>query len=196
MWSGPLLKEVTRQPVVWATSIRISLPHALHLLTWPTVPKRKLTIYIPAKEKDEWVRSATGKKRRKKEEAYFNYMGKLLKQVHPHFSGCSWILDALRVLKDWQLEWVSLEAVRLSLYNHRRTITTREILEAVKQRCSQRSLGINEVDLHGSVVEMIALVQKQKIVSFGGLSWKTKYRKSTHWSRGLGVTHLSLILCF
>ena len=93
-----------------------------------------------------------------------------LSQVHPDFSGCSWILDALRVLKDWQLEWVSLEAVRLSLYNHRRTITTREILEAVKQRCSQKSLGINEVDLHGSVVEMIALVQKQKIVSFGGLS--------------------------
>ena len=44
-------------------------------------PKRKLTIYIPAKEKDEWVHSATGKKRRKKKETYFNYMGKLLKQV-------------------------------------------------------------------------------------------------------------------
>ena len=43
-------------------------------------PKRKLTIYIPAKKEDEWVRSATGKKRKKKE-AYFNYMGKLLKQV-------------------------------------------------------------------------------------------------------------------
>ncbi|XP_061285855.1 histone H2A.N-like [Bos javanicus] len=133
-------------------------------------PKRKLTIYIPAKEKDEWVCSATGKKRRKKKAAYFNYVEKLLKQVHPDFSGCSWILDALRVLEDWQLEWVSLEAVRLSLYNHRRTITTKEILKAVKQRCSQKSLGINEVDLHGSVVEMIALVQKQKIGSFGGLS--------------------------
>ena len=44
-------------------------------------PKRKLTIYIPAKKEDEWVRSATGKKKRKKKEAYFNYMGKLLKQV-------------------------------------------------------------------------------------------------------------------
>ena len=43
-------------------------------------PKRKLTIYIPAKKEDERVRSATGKKRKKKE-AYFNYMGKLLKQV-------------------------------------------------------------------------------------------------------------------
>ncbi|KAM7231591.1 hypothetical protein CapIbe_016352 [Capra ibex] len=133
-------------------------------------PKRKLTISIPAKEKDEWVHSATGKKRRKKKEAYFNYMGKLLKQVHPDFSGCSWILDALRALEDWQLEWVSLEAVRLSLYNHRRTVTSRDILEAVQQRCSQKTLGINEVALHGSVVEMIAPVQKQKIGSFGGLS--------------------------
>lgn len=95
-------------------------------------------------------------------------------QVHPDFSGCSWILDALRALEDWQLKWVSLEAVRLSLYNHRRAITSREILKAVKQRCCQKSLGIDEVDLRGSVVEMIALVQKKKkkkkIGSFGGLS--------------------------
>ena len=83
-------------------------------------------------------------------------------QVHPDFSGCSWILDALRALEDWQLKWVSLEAVRLSLYNHRRAVTSREILKAVKQRCCQKSLGIDEVDLRGSVVEMIALVQKKK----------------------------------
>nr|XP_044600478.1 histone H2B-like [Equus asinus] len=100
-----------------------------------------------------------GKRRRKKKEAYFSYMGKILKQelrpsarirlaymtshfqteTHPDFSGYSWILDALGSLEDWRLERVSLEAVRLSFYNHRRAVTSREILEAVKQRSSRKS---------------------------------------------------------
>ena len=72
-------------------------------------PKRKLTVHIPAKEKAEWVRSATGKKRRKKKEAYFNYMGKLLKQVswdsvfgsleRPRWMSCSW---------PWVYPWLHL----------------------------------------------------------------------------------------
>ncbi|XP_054945761.1 histone H2A.N [Physeter macrocephalus] len=107
-------------------------------------PKKKPIIYIPAKEKDERASSAFGKTRRKKKEAYFSYTGEIPKPTHPDFSGCSWILDALGALEDWWLERVSLEAVRLSLYSHRRTVTSREILEAVKQRCSRKSLGINE----------------------------------------------------
>ncbi|XP_073735522.1 histone H2A.N [Callorhinus ursinus] len=107
-------------------------------------PKRRTTLYIPAKEKYEQANSALRQKRRKKE-AYFSYMGKIVKQTHPDFSGCSWILDALGSLEDWLLERVSLEAVRLSFYNHRRAVTGREILGAVKQRSSWKSFCINEV---------------------------------------------------
>ncbi|NP_001388269.1 histone H2B.N [Homo sapiens] len=106
-------------------------------------PKNKTELYFPVKKKHEWANSATGKKRRwrkkRRKEAYFSYMGKILKQIHPDFSGRSWVLYALGALNAWQLEWVSLEAFRLSFYNHRRAITGREILGAVKQRSSQKS---------------------------------------------------------
>ncbi|XP_054366924.1 histone H2A.N [Mirounga angustirostris] len=111
----------------------------------PRFPKKRTTLYIPAKEKYEQANSALRQKRRKKKEAYFSYMGKIVKQTHPDFSGCSWILDALGSLEDWLLERVSLEAVRLSFYNHRRAVTSREILGAVKQRSSWKSFCINEV---------------------------------------------------
>ncbi|XP_062965881.1 histone H2A.N [Cynocephalus volans] len=110
-------------------------------------PMKKTEIYIPAKKKYEWASSAVGKKRRKsrkrrkKKEVYFSYMWKILKQTHPDFSGCSWVVDALGALDGCHLEWVSLEAFRLSFYNHRRAVTSREILEAVKQRSSQKLLN-------------------------------------------------------
>ncbi|XP_077019080.1 histone H2B.N, partial [Tamandua tetradactyla] len=97
---------------------------------------KKTQMYNPAKRKYESVSSALGRRkwRRRKKEAYFKYMQKMLKQVHADFSRCLWVLDALGSLDDWQLEWVSLEAVRLSFYNHGRAVTSREILEAVKQK--------------------------------------------------------------
>ncbi|XP_034496401.1 histone H2B-like [Ailuropoda melanoleuca] len=110
----------------------------------PRFPKKRTTLYIPAKAKYECANSALRHKRKKKE-VYFSYMGKILKQTHPDFSGCSWILDALGSLEDWLLEWVSLEAVRLSFYNHRRAVTSREILGAVKQRSFRKSFCINKV---------------------------------------------------
>ncbi|XP_049566101.1 LOW QUALITY PROTEIN: histone H2B-like [Orcinus orca] len=131
-------------------------------------PKKKPTIYTPAKEKDKRASSASGKKKRKKKEAYFSCTGKILKRTHPDFSGCFWILDARGALRTWWLERVSLEAVRLSLYIHRRAVTSREILEAVKQRCSLKSLGINEVNLNGPVVEKITLVKQNWI------RWRTE----------------------
>ncbi|XP_064223764.1 histone H2A.N [Aotus nancymaae] len=108
-----------------------------------TFPKNKTELYFPVKKKYEWANSATGKKRRwrnkRRKEAYFSYMGKILKQTHPDFSGRSWVLYALGALNTGQLEWISLEAFRLSFYNHRRAITGREILGAVKQRSFQKS---------------------------------------------------------
>ncbi|XP_023100384.1 histone H2B-like [Felis catus] len=79
------------------------------------------------------------------EEAYLGYVGKILKQTHPDFSGCSWISDALGSLEDWLLERVRLEVVRLSFYNHRKAITSREIPGAVKQRSSWKSFCIDEM---------------------------------------------------
>ncbi|XP_058562007.1 histone H2A.N [Neofelis nebulosa] len=110
-------------------------------------PKKKTTLYTAAQEKYGRASSASGKKKRKKKkkEAYLGYVGKILKQTHPDFIGCSWISDALGSLEDWLLERVSLEAVRLSFYNHRKAITSREIPGAVKQRSSWKSFCINEM---------------------------------------------------
>ncbi|TKC48131.1 hypothetical protein EI555_003705, partial [Monodon monoceros] len=126
---------------------------------------KKPTIYTPAKEKGERASSASGKKRRKKKEAYFSCTGKILKRTHPDFSGCFWILDALGALEDLV---AGTETVRLSLYIYRRAVSSREILEAVKQRCSLKSLGINEVNLNGPVVEKITLVKQNWIC------WRTE----------------------
>ena len=98
-------------------------------------PRKKTKMYTLAKKKYECTSSALGKKRREKE-AYFSYMGEILKQTHPDFSGCSWVLDALGFLEDWRLEQISLEATRPSFDNHRKAVTGRELLEAVKQRSS------------------------------------------------------------
>ncbi|KAM6164009.1 histone H2A.N [Rhynchocyon petersi] len=105
-------------------------------------PKKKRELPFSAQTKCEWVDAALGKKRRKrkkKKESHFCYMGQILKQIHPDFNGCSWVLSALGSLDDLQLELLSLEAARLSFYNHRRAITSKEILEAMKPRFTQRS---------------------------------------------------------
>lgn len=49
----------------------------LRVLRFP----KKIKSYIPAKKKYDWLSSVLGKKRRKKKEAYFGDMGKILKQV-------------------------------------------------------------------------------------------------------------------
>lgn len=46
----------------------------------PRFPKKRTTLYIPAKAKYECANSALRHKRKKKE-VYFSYMGKILKQV-------------------------------------------------------------------------------------------------------------------
>lgn len=146
--------------------------------------------------KYEWASSAFGKKRRKKQ-TYFSFMGKILKQTHPDFSRCFWVLDALGFLKDQQLERVSLEAVTLSFYNHWKAITSREILEAVKQRSSRKSFWIHEVDLNGPVAEMIALLKKNWICQRAGLEDKVseKYllqQDTWCYTPGLWVLWLNL----
>ncbi|XP_053511831.1 histone H2A.N [Artibeus jamaicensis] len=62
--------------------------------------------HIPAKKKYEWASSAFGKRGEGKRRPIFGYMGKILKQMHSDFSGCSWALRALQ------------EVGSLSFYNH------------------------------------------------------------------------------
>ena len=50
------------------------------------------------------------------------------------------------------LKQINLKATRLSFDKHRKAVTSRELLEAVKQRSSQKNLWINEVFLNGPVV--------------------------------------------
>ena len=67
------------------------------------------------------------------------------------------------------LKQINLKATRLSFDKHRKAVTCRELLEAVKQRSCQKSLWINEVFLNGPVLEMIPLVQKNWIPQRAGL---------------------------
>ncbi|XP_074223969.1 histone H2A.N-like [Camelus bactrianus] len=117
----------------------LSLPCVFHLLRGLQFPKKENIIYILDKEKYEWASSALGKKRRKKKELYFSFMGKNPRANPPRLHECSWVLEALGFLKNWQLERVSLEAVRLSFCNLRTAMTRRETLEAVKHRSSRKS---------------------------------------------------------
>lgn len=66
----------------------------------PRFPKKRTTLYIPAKAKYECANSALRQKRKKKE-VYFSYMGKILKQV-------SW---ALFVETEWLRQVIMLEAL-------------------------------------------------------------------------------------
>lgn len=96
-----------------------------------------------------------------------------------------WVLLDLGVLRRWRIgSWNGLAWRRSVVPLQPQKNRHQQRSSRQSSRDASQTLGINEVALHGSVVEMIALVQKQKIGSFGGLSWKTKYLRSTPWSRG------------
>ncbi|XP_007485607.1 histone H2A.N isoform X2 [Monodelphis domestica] len=90
-----------------------------------TVPRS----FLRTGKRRGYMRTVSGKKK----DFYFSYIAKILKQVHQDFSGYSWVLDALWSLDYYLFEQATLEAVRLSFYNHRRVVTSREMLEALNK---------------------------------------------------------------
>nr|XP_020821017.1 histone H2B-like [Phascolarctos cinereus] len=96
------------------------------------IPRVAATVnrgFISAEKRSRCMRTIPGKKK----EFYSSYIAKILKQVHQDFSGYSWALDILGSLDNWLFEQAILEAVRLSFFNHRQVVTTREVIEALKQ---------------------------------------------------------------
>ena len=74
-----------------------------------------------------------GKKRRKKpKQTYSRYIYKVLKQVHPDTGISSKAMSIMNSFVNDIFERIAAEASRLSHYNKRKTITSREIQTAVR----------------------------------------------------------------
>ncbi|XP_075993727.1 histone H2B 1/2-like [Genypterus blacodes] len=75
----------------------------------------------------------TGKKKRKtRKESYAIYVYKVLKQVHPDTGISSKAMSIMNSFVNDIFERIASEASRLTLYNKRSTITSREIQTAVR----------------------------------------------------------------
>ena len=72
------------------------------------------------------------KKRRKRKESYAIYIFKVLKQVHPDTGVSSKAMSIMNSFVNDIFERIASEASRLSHYNKRSTITSREIQTAVR----------------------------------------------------------------
>ncbi|CAH0390081.1 unnamed protein product [Bemisia tabaci] len=73
------------------------------------------------------------KKKRRRKESYAIYIYKVLKQVHPDTGVSSKAMSIMNSFVNDIFERIAAEASRLSHYNKRSTITSREIQTAEQQ---------------------------------------------------------------
>ena len=85
----------------------------------------------PAKKKGRKPASAP-KRRRKNKESYGIYIYKVLKQVHPDVGVSSKAMSIMNSFVNDIFERIAAEASRLTHYNKKSTITSREIQTAVR----------------------------------------------------------------
>ncbi|XP_075993709.1 histone H2B 1/2-like [Genypterus blacodes] len=78
------------------------------------------------------VTKAGKKKRKTRKESYAIYVYKVLKQVHPDTGISSKAMSIMNSFVNDIFERIASEASRLTLYNKRSTITSREIQTAVR----------------------------------------------------------------
>ncbi|XP_055337282.1 histone H2B-like [Paramacrobiotus metropolitanus] len=78
------------------------------------------------------IRNPDAKKRKKRKESYSVYIYKVLKQVHPDTGVSSKAMAIMNSFVNDIFERIASEASRLSHYNKRSTITSREIQTAVR----------------------------------------------------------------
>ncbi|XP_076668747.1 histone H2B-like [Andrena cerasifolii] len=84
-------------------------------------------------QKNIIMSKSDGKKRRKKRtESYGIYIYKVLKQVHPDTSVSTKAMSIMNSFANDIFERIATEASRLSHYNKRSTITSREVQTAVR----------------------------------------------------------------
>lgn len=77
-------------------------------------------------------RSGEKKKKRRRKESYSIYIYKVLKQVHPDTGISSKAMSIMNSFVNDIFERIAAEASRLTLYNKKSTITSREIQTAVR----------------------------------------------------------------
>jgi histone H2B len=73
-----------------------------------------------------------GKRRKRRKESYSIYIYKVLKQVHPDTGISSKAMSIMNSFVNDIFERIAAEASRLTHYNRRSTITSREIQTAVR----------------------------------------------------------------
>ncbi|XP_055337281.1 histone H2B [Paramacrobiotus metropolitanus] len=78
------------------------------------------------------IRNPDAKKKKKRKESYSVYIYKVLKQVHPDTGVSSKAMAIMNSFVNDIFERIASEASRLSHYNKRSTITSREIQTAVR----------------------------------------------------------------
>ncbi|PBC33380.1 histone H2B-like [Apis cerana] len=89
----------------------------------------KKAIKIP---KNVTINKAEGKRKKKRKESYGVYIYKVLKQVHPDTGISSKAMSIMNSFVNDIFERIAAEASRLSHYNKRSTITSREVQTAVR----------------------------------------------------------------
>ena len=77
-------------------------------------------------------KKATAKKHAKRVESYSSYIYKVLKQVHPNTGVSKRGISILNSFVNDIFERLALEASRLSRYNKKQTLSSREIQTAVR----------------------------------------------------------------
>ena len=87
----------------------------------------------PAKKSEKKPKASGDKKKKKKRtESYSSYIYKVLKQVHPDTGISSKAMSIMNSFINDLFEKIATEASKLSRYNKKPTITSREIQTAVR----------------------------------------------------------------
>merc|ERR1712134_29613 len=103
-----------------------------------TQTRTTLKVTMPPKKADKKPAKKTvkkgvsGKKKKSKAETYKIYIYKVLKQVHPDTGISSKAMSIMNSFLNDMFDRIASEASRLSLYNKKPTITSREIQSAVR----------------------------------------------------------------
>merc|ERR1712100_349454 len=86
----------------------------------------------PAKKSAKKPKGGGSKKKKKRTESYSSYIYKVLKQIHPDTGISSKAMSIMNSFIRDMFDKLCTEAVVLSLYNKKPTITSREIQTAVR----------------------------------------------------------------
>jgi histone H2B len=86
----------------------------------------------PSKSAKSTKKTGGTKRRKKRVESFASYIYKVLKQVHPDTGISRRAMSIMNSFVNDTFDRLSIEAIRLSRYNKKATLTSREIQTAVR----------------------------------------------------------------